>query len=326
MATIKDVSREAGLSIGTVSRVMNNRGYISEQTRHKVEEAMKKLHYQPNEVARALSKQTSTIIAVVVPKLDNPYFSSLSEWLEEFITAYNYQMLVFVSNGNTEKEEEIIEQCRKNRVAGIILCSGLFSLSSVKDLDCPLVTIERDVDTAGAAAIKCDNYEGGVLAAQLLINKGCRYLLHLSGVVGTIMPADKRAQGFIDTCNKNNVAHFEVPFSEELYEKMEYVDFLEEIFALHPDIDGVFASNDIIASQVLQVCANFHYDVPGKIKIVGFDDIPLASWTIPMLTTIKQPIKEMAEVAVKILIEAKGGKIIPKDIKMAVKLIERGTT
>ncbi len=325
MATIKDVSREAGISIGTVSRVLNNRGYISEKTREKVYETMKRLNYQPNEVARSLSKKSSTIIGLVVPQIENPYFASLTSYIEHFASERDYQILLFLSDGREQREQELIEQCKKNRVAGIILCSGLFAVSNFKDLDCPLVTVERSLE-GGTSSVECDNYEGGVKATQHLIEKGCRYLLHLSGVVGNIMPADKRAQGFVDTCEANQIPHIEAPFSEELYEKMEYIGFLEEIFAMHPDIDGVFASSDIIAAQVLQVCARFGKKVPDDIKIVGFDDIPLAKWTVPTLTSVRQPLREMAEMAVNTLISAKECNIVPKQIRMAVELVQRGST
>ena len=322
MVTIKDVSKEAGIAVGTVSRVLNNRGYISEETRQKVARAMQKLNYQPNEMARSLSKQKSSIIGLVIPQIENPYFATLTKYIERSASTYGYQILLFLSDGKMQTEERLIEQCKKDRVAGIIMCSGLCHVTPFNDLGCPLITIERALDT-GTSAILCDNYEGGALATQYLIDRGCKYLLHLSGVVGNEMPADRRALGFIDTCKKNGVIHIEAPFSEELYERMEYMEFLEEIFALHSDIDGVFTSNDIIAAQVLQLCARSHIAVPEQLKIVGFDDIPLARWTVPMLTTIKQPIPEMAEMAVRALIDAQDGKSVPKEIRMAVKLIER---
>ena len=190
------------------------------------------------------------------------------------------------------------------------MCSGLFSVLPLMDLGRPLITIERALDS-GTSAILCDNYGGGVLAAQHLIDKGCRCLLHLGGVVGNSMPADLRAKGFIDTCEKCGVQHIEASFSEELYERMEYLEFLQEMFAMHPDIDGAFTSSDLIAAQVLQLCAGFNIKVPEQLKIVGFDDIPLAGWTVPTLTTVKQPIPEMAEMAVRTLIDAQDGKAVP---------------
>ena len=201
MATIKDVSKETGLSVGTVSRILNNRGYISEASRKKVNDAMTKLNYQPNELARSLSKKSSSVIGVIVPQLQNPYFAELTGCLIDSALGFKHQILMFTSDGKEEKEAEIIEECRKNRVAGIILCSGCYAVSKFSDLGCPLVTIERSLET-GTSAIECDNFMGGKLAAEHLISKGCKNLLHLSGVEGNIMPADKRALGFIEACEQ----------------------------------------------------------------------------------------------------------------------------
>lgn len=325
MATIKDVSQEAGLSIGTVSRILNNRGYISEEARKKVDLAMKKLNYQPNEVARSLSKKSSSLIGLVVPQLENPYFSVFISYVEQYAARRGYSILLFCSNGMEQKESEMLDVCRRNRVAGIILCSGRFSVATFGELDCPLVTMEREVENE-LASVGCDNYTGGVLAAQHLIDRGCHHVAYLSGLPASYMSRDKRAQGFSDVCRKNNTEHVEIPFSEELYRNTEYFDFLEEIFTIYSDIDGVFASNDIIAAQIIQRCAKHGINVPDDMKIVGFDDIPLARWTTPALTTIHQPLDRMAEATIQILLDAKTGAEIKKVVSLPVELVIRGTT
>ncbi|HCI73280.1 MAG TPA: LacI family transcriptional regulator, partial [Lachnospiraceae bacterium] len=124
MATLKDVAREAGLSVGTVSRVLNNRGYISEETRNCVQEAMKRLHYEPNEMARALSKKHSTMIGVILPSISHPYFAKVLSCLERAAHARNYELLLFCSQGKSAREEEYVRVCCSNRVAGLVLCSG----------------------------------------------------------------------------------------------------------------------------------------------------------------------------------------------------------
>ena len=325
MPTIKDVSRESGLSVGTVSRILNNRGYISERAKQKVDLAMKKLNYRPNELARSLSKQSSSLIGLVVPQIENPYFALFASYVQEYARCKGYHILLFCSNGMEQRETEMLDVCRRNRVAGIILCSGCFSVATFGELDCPLVTMERDVENE-IASVRCDNYQGGSLVAQHLISKGCRYLMHLSALSPSHLTADLRAKGFAETCNKLGVSHIEVPFPEELYNRMEYFDFLEEIFALHGDIDGVFASNDIIAAQLMQHCAKHGKSVPSALKIVGFDDIPMAKWTVPSLTTVHQPLDKMAKVAVQALLDARAGLSVQKSFFFAVELVERETT
>ncbi|MFA6846326.1 MAG: LacI family DNA-binding transcriptional regulator [Sphaerochaetaceae bacterium] len=324
MATIRDVSKETGLSVGTVSRVLNNRGYISQETKNKVAQAMRKLNYQPNELARSLSKSKSSILGVIIPSLRHPYFANLVSFIEEEAGRNGYQILLFQSNDKREKESMMLEECTKNRVAGIILCSGQFSIVKLKGLEIPVVTIERMQEHA-SASIECDNLTGGRLAAECLIRKGCTFLLHVSNVQGNEMPADKRTIGFVEACEKAHMQHREIPFSEALYESMDYHDFLSKLLDTFPQADGIFCSSDIAAAQVLQICNERNITIPGKMKVIGFDDIPLAEMTSPQLTTIHQPIKEMADMAVTMLIDAKERKVASV-ITMAVSLRERKST
>ena len=168
MATLKDVAREAGLSVGTVSRVLNNRGYISESTRQSVEQAMKRLNYQPNEMARSLSRQSSSMVGVIVPSITHPYFSKLISCLEEAARREGYEIHLFASRGKASREEEYVRVCSSNRVAGLILCSGSVNTAKLRDLGFPVVAYERFLNEADAA-VECNNYEGGALAAEELL-------------------------------------------------------------------------------------------------------------------------------------------------------------
>ena len=173
MATLKDVAKASGLTVGTVSRVLNNRGYISDKTREKVYQVMKELNYQPNETARALSKQKSNTIGVILPNIEHPYFSKVLSRLEREAARQGYRIMLFVSRYKEEREEHCIEMCKSERVAGVVLCSGSFETEKFEGLDFPLITLERSMDE-GTSGIECDNYQGGTLATELLINKGCR--------------------------------------------------------------------------------------------------------------------------------------------------------
>ncbi len=325
MATIKDVAKETGLAVGTISRILNNRGYISEKSRKKVEDAMHKLGYQPNELARSLSKQDSIMIGVIVPHIDNPYFSNLLHYLEKAASKSGYQILLYSSEGEKKKEIELIAQCHKNRVAGIILCSGKISTEKLYETGLPFIAIECEPKHCNSY-INCDNKLGGQLAAQLLINKGCRHLLHVSGIYGKAMPADKRAAGFAEICEKNSIKYKLIKFTEQEYALMDYHSIFEKIQAEEPETDGVFTSSDVIAIQLLQYCHRKNIKIPEQLKIVGFDDIYLSQWSPIAITTIHQPQEEMAEMAVKMLIDVKEGRSVPRQINMPVELVERETT
>lgn len=325
MATLKDVAKETGLTVSTVSRVLNNRGYISEETRQKVYDAMKKLNYHPNEVARSLSKKSTNTIGVIVPHIRHPYFAELISNLENQAYKKNYKILLCNSQEKGEKEKEYLEMCTSNRVAGIILCSGSVAVQEFESLNIPLITIERYLEN-GTAAIECDNTKGGRLAAKCLIEHGCKHLLHFSGVHETAMPADSRARGFREVCKVMGVSYKEFATSAFQYNNLEYYDEIETVLRENKDTDGIFASSDLIAAQIIQVCAKLNLKIPEDIKLVGFDDVNIASLTTPRITTIHQPIKEMAFMAVDLLIQAAEGKIVPNRSILPVTLIERGTT
>ena len=326
MATIKDISKETGLSIGTVSRVFNNRGYISQETRDKVEAAVKKLNYQPNAVARSLSKSSSRIIGLIVPHIAHPFFSDLLSAIENATRERGYSLLVFVSKGDEKAEVEMINRCRENRVCGMVLCSGRFATQSIDKLEFPVVCIERNPDGA-AFAIECNNRQGGRLAAAELIEKGAKHLVSLAGIQGRKMPADERSIGFEEVCREKGVEYSCLSYPPELYDRLDYASLIDKILTERPETDGIFASSDIIASQVLQVAFQKGIKVPEELKVIGFDDSLIASYTTPPLTTIHQPIKEMAQLAVDTLINIKDEKSFVSGCTiMNVSLVRRGTT
>ena len=327
MATLKDVARETGLTVSTVSRVLNNRGYISKEAREKVYEAMKKLNYQPNEVARSLSKQTTNTIGVILPHIDHPYFSRLLSSLETAAYLNEYKLMVFNSNDRDDKEVRYLEMCRGIRVAGIILCSGTVDVGRFEDLGVPLVTIERFLES-GTAAIECDNRQGGRMVAKHLAEKGCRTVAYLSGENAEPMPADERAMGFMEVCRQEGMkcVDLEEEKTDALYAALDYHEYIEKILDEHPEIDGIFASSDVIAAQVIQICRKKEIRIPEQIKLVGFDDSLISMLTSPAITTIRQPIPEMASLAVQTILRASNKEMVPSRTILPVSLVERETT
>ena len=302
MATLKDVARETGLTVSTVSRVLNNRGYISKEAREKVYEAMKKLNYQPNEVARSLSKQTTNTIGVILPHIDHPYFSRLLSSLETAAYLNEYKLMVFNSNERDDKEVKYLEMCRGIRVAGIILCSGTVDVQRFEDLGVPLVTIERFLES--------------------------RKVVYLSGENAEPMPADDRALGFAEVCRQEGLEclDLEEEKTDALYASLDYHEYIEKILEEHPEIDGIFASSDVIAAQVIQICRKKGIPIPDQIKLVGFDDSLISMLTSPAITTIRQPIPEMASLAVQTILRASNKEMVPSRTILPVSLVERETT
>lgn len=328
MATLKDVAEASGLTVGTVSRVLNNRGYISPKTREKVYQVMKGLNYQPNETARTLAKQKSNIIGIVLPNVEHPYFARILGCLEREAAKLGYRIMLFVSRNREEQEEKCIDMCKGSRVAGVVLCSGSFETEKFKGLNFPLITLERSMDE-GTLGIECDNYQGGVMATELLINKGCHKLMYIGGMSAgndVHMPADDREVAFRNICESTHTDKVVMVTDEQLFDSMEYYEFVRKALTEHPDVDGVFASSDVIGAHVLQVCSHLGIKVPEELKIVGFDDVNIAQLTSPGLTSIHQPIEQMAEMAVLTISQIDMGKMMPSKTVFPVTLVERGTT
>lgn len=325
MATIVDVARLAGVTPTTVSRVINNRGYISEKTKKRVHEVMDELGYQPNEIARSLTKQKSNTIGVIVPHISHPYFAKLISNLENEAAKKDYKIILCNSKEKAEKEKQYLDMCKSNRVAGIIICSGNVESNKINTGGIPVVLLEKNFEE-GKLGIQCDNYQGGKLATEHLIECGCKKILHLSGVIDEEMPADNREKAFIDVCSKNEIKYFIKKYDIDTYNQMNYYDYIKAALNEIEGVDGIFASSDLIAAQVIQVCNEIKIRIPEDIKLVGFDDVDISQLTTPRITTVHQPIKEMARLSIE-LIDAKYNNIEANEKTiLPIKLIIREST
>lgn len=325
MATLKDVAKEADLAVATVSRILNNRGYISEEAREKVELAMKKLNYRPNELARSLHQSKSTVIGLIVPHITHPFFSEMIRCIEEKAHAYGFRLLLFNTQSSDDNESEFLQICNSQRVAGIIMFSGGLSVQHFKNFGVPVITIERFLE-AGTGSIECDNELGGYLAAEHLVSRGCRKILHFGTEKKYEMPGDMRFEGFKKYCKEHKVEYVEIPSKSDSFQTMEYYEDIEKALKKHRDADGIFANNDIIGAQAIQVCDRMGVKIPDDMKIVSFDDTMLTRLTSPQLTSVHQPIKEMAELSVRLLSDAVDGKVVPVRTQLPISLVVREST
>ncbi|MCM3700984.1 LacI family DNA-binding transcriptional regulator [Paenibacillus macerans] len=291
MASIKDVAKVAGVSVTTVSRVMNNRGYISKETRRKVEKAMEMIDYHPNEIARALQKNQSYFIGIIVPDSNHPFFSDLIKYVEVSANEKNYKLLVCNSLEDPAKEANYISMLRQNRVDGIIMCSHTMDIESYKKVPFPIVSFDRLV-SANIPCVGSDNYRGGELATEHLIGQGCKRLLHISGPLGLDMLSNRRRDAFVITCMKHGIDY---DIIEGAHNKLTF-DYFWSFIAekLPPDklgeYDGVFCSNDIVAYALYIYAQQHGIRVPQDFKIVGYDYHSFTRMLQnPKLTTIMQP-------------------------------------
>lgn len=324
MATIKDVAQAAGVTVTTVSRVLNNRGYISEVTRNKVYRVMKELNYQPNEIARSLYRKKSNIIGLIIPTVAHSFFGEMANYIEFYAYKCGYKMLLCNSHLDREKEKEYVDMLKSHKVDGIIMGSHTLEVDKYINLDLPLVTFDRKL-TNNIPYITSDNFNGGRLAANLLINKGCQKIVHICGNLNLNQLANKRYEAFIVEVTRQNIEHVIVQTDIDVFNIDQYEKLVTNLFKEHPDIDGVFTS-DLTALHVMQACNQFYKKIPDDIKIVGYDDVKLASLVIPQLTTIRQPIEEMSKLAIELIIEQINGGEVSMENILPVTLVERNTT
>ncbi|UCZ53897.1 LacI family DNA-binding transcriptional regulator [Bacillus shivajii] len=297
MANIKDVAKKAGVSVTTVSRVINNRGYIGKETRRKVEEAMAAIDYSPNQIARALQRSQSYIIGIIVPDSGHPFFAELIKNIEMYAYKSNYKLLVCNSLDEAEKETNYISMLKENRVDGIIMCSQTLNVEEYKKVNLPIVSFDRIISN-DIPYVTSDNFHGGELATEHLINKGCKKLLHVSGPLNLDVLPNRRADAFKLTCMKYNIP-FHIVEGEFSRQAFSYYpeDFIEEKVAEQlSEYDGVFCSNDILAYAIYIHALKQNIKVPEQLKIIGYDHNQFTKFLQnPKLTTINQPADKLGK-------------------------------
>lgn len=325
MSTLKDVAEKCGITVTTVSRMLNNRGYVSEKTKKKIRLAMKELNYQPNAFARALSLKKSSFIGLIVPSASNMYFCKVIDSVEHYVSKNGYKLLLCTSNLEPKKEIEYFDMLSANKVAGVIIASHTQDIDKNIAIDAPVISIDRIISPR-IPSICSDNYQGGVLAAEHLIAKGCKKLVHISGSANLNMDANKRYYGFKEVCEKKGIPHIVIDATEDQFLSMCYETVINMILDNYPDVDGIFTSNDIIAAQVINICNKRGVKIPDQIKIVGYDDIDLCTICSPSITTIHQSINEICQYAVESIIFKAENKTMPSSVTFPIHLIKRETT
>ncbi len=324
IATLKDVAERAGVTVTTVSRMLNNRINISQKTRDKITKAMKELDYQPNELARSLSKKNSRMIGLILASADNYFYCKVINSIEHYVAKYGYKLLLCISNHETEKELEYFSMLNAHKVAGVILASQTQDLEKHLNFSAPIISFER-MFSSQIPYVCSDNYNGGALAAKHLIEKGCSRPVYFMDALRMGMHANLRYDGFADIFKERGIepAIYSAPY--DCFITMRYEESVAELFKQHPDMDCVFSSNDIIAAHVLRHCKNHGIDIPGQLKVIGYDDTDFSRFYSPALTTIRQPIDDTCRFAVESIVNY-GERAIPTGTIFPVQLIQREST
>ena len=298
---LEDVAKRANVSKTTVSRVLNNRGYLSQKTIDNVYKAIEELNYQPNVVARQLFQKKTNIVGLLFPTVANPFFSELVEALEKKLYEIGYKVLIGNSMNNKEKETNYLNQLLSDQVDGLIVGTHNQGIQEYKYQNLPIVAIDR-VMNEDIPVVESDNYNGGKLATKLLIAQGAKNIIHTNGPIDLQTPANRRRLAYEDTMKAYQLIPRTVTLDFNIsYVKKKQIFF--QMFEDYPKIDGIFASNDIDAALILQVAKEKGLNVPADLLVVGYDGTLMIRSILPDLTTVIQPINDIADTAVAILMK-----------------------
>lgn len=319
MATIKDVAKEAGVSVATVSRAMNSSGYVHEDTLKKINRAIETLKYKPNETARTLYKKQSKIIGLLLPDISNPFFTVVARGVEDAALERGFHVVIGNSDQNRDKEHQYIDTFRLHNCVGLISSALVWedALQYIQSSQMLHVMLDRIGETE--YSVEADHYKGGVLQAECLLDNGCKNILVINGNM-KFSSFKHRLEGAIHTLEESG-AVFE---TLELNSEGVGHALLEQI--KHKAYDGIICYNDLIAIQVMGLLQHNGVNVPGDVQVVGYDDIQISASYFPSLTTVRQPSYLLGRLACEQLIDLLNGKQVKKEIKIDVSLVERKST
>ena len=302
-ATIKDVAKLANVSAMTVSRAINNTGYIAPATRRNIEEAIKKLHYRPNTIARTMVTQKSHIISLIVPDIANPFFSELIKVAEAELRKHGYSLFISEAEWNIENERSFVNSSIGRMADGVIMFTPrlpddeLIAFSE----SIPLVVVDRSMEGTSVMDVYVDNYQGAFDATEYLIQSGHRRIGYIRGWED-VLNTKRRHEGYRDA-----LAKYGIEYDESLVQVGDYRDqsgfqSFEYFMALPERPTAVFASNDMMAYGFMSACSRYGKKVPDDISVIGFDGINLFFTPVPALSTVNHPGNEMIRKAIYLLL------------------------
>ncbi len=300
MASIKDVAREAGVGVGTVSRAINHTGYVSPETRKKIDEAVQKLNYKPNELARNLFRNRSGIVGVIVPDLDHPFFSSLVKNIEMQLYKQGYKTMVCNAVGVSDREREYLDMLDRNIVDGIITGSHCLDGEEYLKYEKPIVSIDRDFGPK-IPIVGSDHDMGGRMAAELMLRDGRKNVLQISGVSPHIL-ANERHVAFQKTLEDNGVNVLTLVMDWNVFDWKAFCEAARKIMKEYDMIDGIFAA-DLGAVACMNMARQGGMQIPGDISLIGFDATSVTQMVYPHVTAIRQNVSLLAEVSVNTLLD-----------------------
>lgn len=319
--TIRDVAKKANVSVATVSRVINEKGYVYEETRKTVLKIIDELGFEPNQLARSLTNHRSKMIGVIVPHIGTTFYGQLIEGIEHAALSCGYKTMLCNTQDNSGREIDYLKIFEQYNVEGIIVASNFLNKDKLEQLNIPFVTIDHLISD-DYPSITCNNEHGGKVAAKALIESGAKNILLLRGP-SFLITSQERTKGFLEITEQYgctvDIHDFDLiePDAEFIYQYLKN----------NPHVDGIFAMSDTLALIALGCLQQLGRKIPKDVSLVGFDDAPFTKWTSPAISTVSQSVKYMGSESINLLIKSINNEQIPnKHISVEVTYKPRQTT
>ncbi|WP_336771369.1 LacI family DNA-binding transcriptional regulator [Paenibacillus sp. MMO-58] len=303
-ATIYDVAKEAGVSIATVSNAINGKGNVSKKRREQIFKIMEQMNYQPNVNASALMGKKTYTLGLLIPDISNPFFSEIARAIEDQAHQLGYSVIMCSTDNKDERVERYIALLEQKNVDGILIGTGVDNLDILTNLQArkiPIVMISREASALEVDTVVADDYVGGLMAAQHLIEMGHTRIAILSEQL-KVSSARERIRGF-----KQGLQDRQISFDDRNLVICDYMveegrRGAGELLGRGDRPTAIFCCNDVLAIGAMQEARSLGIKVPEELSIVGFDDTILAAVVDPPLTTVAQPIASMAKQAFQLMI------------------------
>lgn len=306
MATIKDVAQLANVSFTTVSHVVNGTRFVAATTRERVLSAVERLRYVPSATARSLKTKRSHIIGMIMPSNANPFFAEVVRGVEDVCYEAGYNLIICNSDDSVQKQRRYVRVLNERKVDGLVVLSlggdaGMSGLLSEAGL--PHVFVDRARGKADMAdVVQVDHELGGYLAASHLLSLGHRRIGCIAGPKA-LPPVRLRLKGYGKALKEAGIDPATCPLREGGFTVEGGYSAMLELLALRPRSTAVFACNDLMALGGLCAISSMGLSIPGDVSVIGFDDIPLAKYANPPLSTVGQPTVDIGRLAAQMLID-----------------------
>ena len=316
--TIRDIARIAKVSVATVSHVIARTKYVSPELTVRVNSAIKQLNYKPSSIARSLKVKKTFYIGVIVPDIKNPYFAEIARGIESVAVNKGYQIFLYNSDGDLNREEKAYNSFLRHKVDGIICVAPRIEEDVLKNFaSIPFVVLDRPLETQHQliGQVYTNNIESSAKVAQYFLEKGHKKFACIAGPKNHVPNVKKRVLGFSEEIKKSGVHEDSV--------KVYYGDFnfesgynlMSNVIDMRERPTAVFVCSDIMAWGAIEAVKAKGIKIPEDIAVIGFDDVYFAAFITPALTTINQKKYEAGEIAMQVLLDKIDGNLTNKHLK-----------